>query len=156
MVVRLPRSLTRKRAELAFERQQLRLRLVEVEQALSALDYSIKVVAPSWTPPRKVSAPAKKTLLPRGSVAKACLQFLRQRQELSTPELVQLVAAKHHLTFSDRRAEQDFASSVAMALRRYERQGVLQVVGKDERTGALRWRVAPLPDGRLVVVPQAA
>ena len=37
--------------------------------------------------------------------------------------------------------EQDFASVVAIALRRYERQGVLETVGKDAKTQALSWRL---------------
>ena len=54
-------------------------------------------------------------------LSRDCVHFLKSDGELWTPE---------------REEEQDFASAVAMALRRYERQGPLEVVGKDGKTQA--------------------
>jgi hypothetical protein len=152
VVAKLPRTLTRRRAELAYERQQLKDRLSVVERELESLDYSLRVVSPSWMPPKRVTPPAKPTLLPRGAVARGCLQLLRQREELATPELASLIAANHQLAFASRRAEEDFASSVAVALRRHERAGLVRAVSKDDRTGALRWRLNTGTDGRLAIV----
>lgn len=76
-----------------------------------------------------------------GKVATGCLEALRRQPEMATPELVRLISAQNRLTFADKKAEQDFASNVAMTLRRYERQGLVEKVGEDERTGALRWRL---------------
>lgn len=89
-------------------------------------------------------------------LATACLEALRRQSEMSTPDLVRLIAAQNRLRFVDKKAEQDFASSVATALRRYERQGLVEEVGKDVRTGALRWRLRIGVAGRLSVLPRAA
>ena len=156
MAPRLPRSLTRKRDELARERQGLRARLTEVDAELQALDYALRVVSPGWVPPKRIPRQLRKTLLPRGTVAHACLQFLRQRGELTTPELAQLIARQHRLTFASKEAEEDFASGVAMALRRYQRQGIVDVTDKNKTTQALRWRLKTDADGRLAVVGKAA
>jgi len=156
MATRLPRALTRKRAELAFERQTLKNRLTDVERELAALDYALKVAAPGWAPPKKVSRPARAGLVPRGGIAPACLQLLRQRGELSTPELAKLAAARFRLSFGSKKAEQSFASTVTMALRRYERQGIAEVTGRDGRTGAIRWRLRTGADGRVTLAGKAA
>lgn len=156
MVTRLPKVLTRKHAELAFERQQLQARLVEVEKELAALDFSIRVVSPTWAPPKRATRPKRKALLPHGAVSTGCLQLLRQQRELDTPELTRLIAARHRVAFASRQSELDFASSVAMALRRHERRGLVAIVGKDDRTGALRWRLNIDAEGRLTMVAQSA
>ena len=156
MAPRLPRSLTRKRDELARERQGLRSRLTEVDAELQALDYALQVVSPTWVPPKRIPRQLRKTLLPRGTVAQACLQFLRQREELTTPELAQLIARQHRLTFASKAAEEDFASGAGMALRRYQRQGILDVTDKNKTTQALRWRLNTGADGRLTVVGKVA
>jgi hypothetical protein len=61
---------------------------------------------------------------------------------ISTPELADQVAEECEVTFKTPVAREDFASSVAMALRRYQRKGLLEVVGEHPRTGALKWRYA--------------
>jgi hypothetical protein len=83
------------------------------------------------------------------------LEALRRQKEVTTPELARLLVAQIRLTLADKQAEQDFASSVAMAMRRYERQGLVEEVGKEERTGALRWRLRIGADGRLNLVARA-
>ena len=115
------------------------------------------MVEPGWKAPKTLPRLQKRvTALPWGKVATGCLEALRRQSEMSPPELACLIAAQNRLTFVDKKAEQDFASSVAMALRRYERQGLVEEVGKDERTGALRWRLRTGADGRLSVLPRAA
>ena len=154
--MRTPRLLKERRAELAYERVHLLKRMAEVDKELGALDYSLRIIDADWTPPARATKPAQPTLLPRGAVAEACLQFLRQHAELWTPELAKLISSRYQLTFADKRADQDFASSVAMALRRYERQGLLEVVDKDPRTLALKWRLRTGPDGRLSLLRRVA
>jgi len=156
MATRIPTSLTRKRNELARERQNLKVRLAAVEAELQALDYALRVVSPEWVPPKRIPRHLRKTLLPRGTVAQACLQLLRQREELTTPELAQLIARQHRLTFAGKKAEEDFASGVAMALRRYQRQGIVEVTGENKTTRALRWRLNTGADGRLSIVGKVA
>ena len=156
MLTRTPRALTDKRAELAYERAELARRSAQLDAEIDALDYALRVVEPSWQPPRHIRKPAKQTRLPRGAVAQGCLQYLRQHTELWTPDLAKLIAERYRLTFADKRAEQDFASSVAMALRRYERQGLLEVIDKDPHTLALKWRLRVGADGRLALVRSAA
>lgn len=154
-MARLPRSLTQKYTALARERADLKARLTAVEAELTSVAYALKVIDPAWTPPARL--PRRQTRitgLPRGAVAGACLELLRRSAELSTPEIAARIAMQHRLKFADSQAELDFASSVAMALRRYERQGLVEVIGKDERTGALRWRLRVTSEGRLSVVPR--
>ena len=154
--MRTPRPLKGRRAELAYERVQLLKRLAQVDKEMAALDYALRILDADWTPPARVTKPGQPTLLPRGAVAEACLQFLRQHVELWTPDLAKLIAERYKLTFKDKRADQDFASSVAMALRRYERRGLLEVIDKDPRTLALKWRLRMGPDGRLSLVRRVA
>lgn len=138
--------------DLSIERADLLTRLAALDQELSALEHSIGVVDPAWTPPKKLRRPAKGTRLPRGAVAQTCLELLRQRGALWTHELAQLVAARYRLAFEDRRAELDFASAVAMAMRRYERRGLLDVLEKDQKSAALRWALRQEVFGNVVPI----
>jgi hypothetical protein len=156
MATRLPRVLTRRYAETAAERQKLQERLGQVEAELSALSLAIRLVAPDWKPPKAVLRPRRPSVLPRGAVSEACLQILRQRQELSTPELAELVAARHRLTFKTREAKDDFGCCVLTALRRYEKQGLLEGLGKRGSTKALSWRIRVGANGRMKPLERAA
>ena len=129
-MTRLPRSLTKKYVELARESQSLKLRLAEVATELAAVVYALKVVEPQWKAPKALPrAQQRVTALAWGKVATGCLEALRRQDELGTPELVRILVLQNRLTFPERKAELDFASSVAMALRRYERQGLVEEVG---------------------------
>ncbi len=150
MTTRTPRKLKQRRAELAFERHALTSRLTEVERELQSLDYALRVLDPEWAPPKKVAAPMKRGPLPRGAVAAGCLRFLRQREVLWTPDLAQLIRDSNRLAFATRKQADDFASSVAMALRRYERVGVVEAVEQDPKTRAIRWRLRKDGEGRLL------
>lgn len=140
---------------MAYERAQLARRMAQLDDEIEALDYALRVLDPDWQPPRRISKPVRQTLLPRGAVAQGCLQYLRQHEALWTADVARLLAERFRLTFDDKRAEQDFASSVAMALRRYERQGLLEVVDRDSRTAALKWRLRTGSDGRLALLRAA-
>jgi len=156
MAPRLPRILTRRYAESAQERDTLKARLQQVETELAALSLAITLVAPGWAPPKAVSGPRRPSLLPRGAVSESCLQILRQRQELSTPELTELIAARHRVTFRTKQSRDDFGCCVLTALRRYEKQGLLESIGKRGTTKALLWRISTGANGRIRPVERAA
>jgi hypothetical protein len=138
---RVPHQLTEKYEALFIERTAALSRIEELDRELDYLDYSLRLIAPDWAPAEKRAKKLKASRLPRGVLSRDCLHFLKADGELWTPELVYRLAQRHHLKFANREEEQDFASAVAMALRRYERQGALQVAGKDSKTQALRWRL---------------
>jgi len=119
MAARIPLKLTRKRNALAYEREQLQARVRTVEEELRALDFAITVVEPSWKPPKRARRPPRPYRLAKGKITAETLRTLKERE--------------------------DFASSVAMALRRFERRGVLEITQKNSRTGALHWRLRPTP-----------
>ena len=153
----IPRPLTAKYNALATERQQLKARLVELETELCAVTYALKVVSPGWVPPKAVKrAYRRSTALPKGKLATTCLELLRRRTELSTPELTKLVAAQNKLTFDTKESEKSFASSVVTSLRRCEKQGLVQAVATEAHSKAILWRLCTNADGRLNVVRKAA
>jgi hypothetical protein len=138
---RVPHQLTDKYEALLNERTAALTRIEELDRELDYLDYSLRLLAPDWAPAAKHAKRPKASRLPRGVLSRDCLHFLKTDGELWTPELVSRLAERHHLKFASRGEEQDFASAVAMALRRYERQGALEIAGKDAKTQALRWRL---------------
>jgi hypothetical protein len=142
MRIRIPLSLTKKRVVLQYEKQELQKRLARLTTEIEAIDYAIKIVAPGWISP---AAPAKrppaKSRLPHGAVAETCLELLRDRHEASTRQITELTTKRYGLVHKTKAEMQDFASAIAMALRRFERKGVVEVTGRDRRTGQLRWRL---------------
>lgn len=149
------RKLQSRHMELSIERADLLTRLAETDRKLTALEQSIVLVDPAWEPPQKLRKPAKGTRLPRGAVAQSCLALLRQNGPMWTHELAPLIAARYKVQFDSRRAELDFASAVAMALRRYERRGLVDVLQRDEKTAALRWALRPAVFGDVVALRAA-
>ena len=137
----IPRQLTDKYDDLVRERLTVTARLDEIGRELSALEYSLELLDPEWEPPVKIPRLQKNHRLPSGTVSKDCLILLQQRGALWTREVVDLVAARRKLKFTDRHDQGRFASSVAMALRRYQRRGFLEIVERDERTNTLKWRI---------------
>lgn len=137
---RAPRQLTEKYEELLRERAAALSRIEELDRELDYLDYSLRLLAPDWSPLARPAKKLKASRLPRGVLSRDCLHFLKSEGELWTPELVIRLAQRHRLSFANEE-EQDFASAVAMALRRFERQGAVEVAGKAAKFQALRWRV---------------
>lgn len=138
---RAPRQLTDKYEALLGERSAALARIEELDRELDYLNYSLKLLAPVWTPAAKVPRKLKASRLPRGAVARDCLHFLRTDGELWTSELVGRLTQRHHLKFASREDEEDFASAVAMAFRRYERQGSVTITERNAKTRALRWQL---------------
>lgn len=142
-VTRLPRQLTEKHHDLMRERVQVVARVEELDRELAALEYAIRVLDPAWEPPVRTQKKQRPSRLPVGVLSRDCVAALKQQGEMWTPEVVALVAKRRHIRFVDRKEELDFASAVAMALRRYERQGFLETTERDPRTQALKWRIRP-------------
>lgn len=149
MAARLPRALTRKRNALAYERAELRTRLSQVEDEIHALDYAIAVLDPEWKPATKPRRPRSPARWPRGTLTTTCLRLLRQQPGLSATELARLAAPQCGIALTTRGQRHDLASAITMSLRRYERKGLVEIAGKEESTGALRWRVCTLSAGRV-------
>jgi hypothetical protein len=143
MRIRIPLSLTKKRVALQYEKQELEKRLAQLTAEIAALDYAIKIVAPAWIAPvAPAKRPPAKSPLPHGAIAESCLELLRDRHEAGTSEITELIVKRYGLVLKGKTEQQDLASAVAMALRRFERKGVVEVTGRDRRTGQLRWRLS--------------
>lgn len=50
MATRVPRELTKKYTALSCERDELRVRLLQIDEEIRALDYAIAVLDPQWKP----------------------------------------------------------------------------------------------------------
>ena len=149
MAARLPRELIRKRSALSYERAELRARLSQVEDEIRALDYAIAVLDPEWKPSGKLRKPRAPARWPRGALTTTCLRLLRQQPGLSATELAKLVAPQCGIVLTTKDQRHDLASAITMSLRRYERKGFVEVAGKEESTGSLRWRICALSAGRV-------
>ena len=137
----IPRPLTDRYDDLLREQLATSTRLDEIRRELGALEYSLQILDPEWEPPAKPPRTQKPHRLPTGTVSKDCLVMLQQHGELWTRELVNLLIVRRKLKFTDRHDAGRFASAVAIALRRYERRGFLEIVDRDERTNTLKWRI---------------
>ena len=71
---RIPRSLTKKRNQLAYEGEQMRAHLAAVVTELAALDHALSVIDPGYKAPRKATASAQRprTALYSSSSAAPC------------------------------------------------------------------------------------
>ena len=124
----LPRPLLRKHNELAHELQTLEAQANQVRAQLQTVDGAIRLLDPRWKPPKlsKKRLPVQKGRLPPGEAARLSLMALKGvNGGLTTPDIVDGIAKEKSLTFTDRQDREDFASSVAMALRRYQRRGLV-------------------------------
>jgi hypothetical protein len=140
---RLPRPLTDKYHELMRERVEAAARIEELDRELASLDYALRLLDPAWQPPRRTQKAQRPSRLPPGLLSRDCLSVLKDQGEMWTPDVVAVIAKRRRVQFVDRKDELDFASAVAMALRRYERKGFLEVVERDNTTKALRWGIRP-------------
>lgn len=138
---RLPRQLTAKYHDLMRERVEAAARIEELDREIAALEYAMRVLDPEWEPPARTQKKQRPSRLPPGVLSRDCLAVLKEAGELWTPEVAQRIAQRRRIQFIDRKDELDFASAVAMALRRYERQQFLEVVDREARTGAFKWRI---------------
>lgn len=136
----IPRPLLRKHLELAHELQAVEGRVAEVREQLQTIVSAIRLLDPRWQPPKvgRGRLPSFKGRLPAGDVSRLSMRALGSGNPLTSAEIVDLIADERSLTFASRQDREDFASSVAMALRRYERRGLVaseSIPG----TNKLRW-----------------
>jgi hypothetical protein len=143
---RVPRSLTKKRNQLAYEAEQMRARLAVVGTELAALDYALTIIEPNYKPPRNATAPRRAALLPAGGIARACRQLLPANPGIDTTSFAKLVANGLKIKLKTKEQRFRFASAVAMSLRRFEKRGSAVNLGKDPKTGTMRWRARTLDE----------
>jgi hypothetical protein len=157
MRIRIPVPLAKQRNSLHRERLDIEKRLAQVARELESLDYAIKIISPGWKPP---SSPPRRALtpsrLPHGTIAENCLEFLRDHHEGDTSQITTSIKKRYDVQLKSKREEQDFASAVATALRRYQRKGVVEIAGRHMRTGTLRWRLCTTTTGALRIVRKVA
>lgn len=139
----LPRPLLRKRDELARELAILERQAHGLRDKLSTLDGAIRLLEPAWKPPKAIAKrrPQYRGRLPQGEAARASLRALKRAgRAMNTGELVAALEAERGLKFSSRKDREDFASSITMAMRRYEAKGLIaaELVGKGT---ALLWHL---------------
>jgi hypothetical protein len=115
MATRIPTSLTRRHADLAFERRQLEIRARDVESELKALEYSLKVIDPNWQPALRLRMRPAKSRFPRGVIGRSCLQILSQGQAINSTDLASLVAERCGVKFAAKNDRLTFASAVALS-----------------------------------------
>jgi hypothetical protein len=152
---RIPRSLTKKRNQLAYEGEQLRARLAAVVTELAALDYALAVIDSGYRPPKNATAPRRPALLPAGGIARACRQLLPAHPGIDTTSFAKVVGKVLKIKLKTKEERFRFASAVAMSLRRFEKRGSAINLGKDPKTGALRWRARSLDERKLSLVGAA-
>jgi hypothetical protein len=153
---RVPRCLTKKRNQLAYEAEQMRARLAVVGTELAALDYALTIIEPEYKPPRNATAPRRPALLPAGGIARACRQLLPSNPGIDTTSFAKLVASGLKIKLKTKEERFRFASAVAMSLRRFEKRGSAVNLGKDPKTGTLRWRARSLDERKLSLVRSAS
>jgi hypothetical protein len=141
VAARIPLKLLRKRNALAYELQQILERANTIEEELQALDYAITLIEPSWRPPDRASRPGRAHRLPFGKITSETLGAVRDRPGANSLELADIVAARCKVKLPTETDRKDFSKSVTVALRRFERRGLLEIVRKDKRSGVLHWQV---------------
>lgn len=140
----LPRQLTNKRAELAHELAGVMHRAQTLRHALNQVDATLRMLDPDFKPsktkPRKPAS--SRGWLPHGDAARLSLVALKEAgKPQTTPEVANRVAELGGVKLGNRRDAEDFASSIAMALRRYEKKKMVELVGERGSHHELRWRL---------------
>jgi hypothetical protein len=141
---RLPRQLLSKRAEIAYELAGHLHRVDELESQLGHIDAALKLLDPAFKPPkqRPRKPPKSRRWLPHGDAARLSLAALRQAAKpLTTPDVVAHITKVKNLSFANRVDAEDFASSIAMALRRYAKKGAVENVGGPGTHRELSWQL---------------
>ena len=106
----------------------LNLQAQKLRVKLGMLDGTIKLFDPRWKPAKGIAKrrPTRQGRLPVGEAARAGIKALKQAgKELSTADIVAAVAKEHDLAFATPKDREDFASCITMAMRRYEKRGLV-------------------------------
>lgn len=130
---RLLSGLHARRKELLEEISQAEALLRQHYSTLRSLDHLIRVEDPAADLPpvrnRKVPERQKmETTLARGEVSRLCLDALRKApgEVRSSRHVVDYIVREKQLTFATKDDENDFASSVTMALGRHAKRNIIE------------------------------
>lgn len=130
---RLLTGLHARRKELLEEISQVEVLLRQHYQTLRSLDHLIRVEDPQADLPpvrnRKLAERQKmETTLARGEVSRLCLGALRQApgEVRSSRQVLDYIVREKQLTFASKDEENDFASSVTMALNRHAKRNIIE------------------------------
>jgi hypothetical protein len=148
MTIRIPTALSRRHTDLSLERRQLEVRSRDIEFELKALEYSLRVVNPNWRPQKRFRARPAKRRFQKGVIGKSCLQILSRGEAIDSTELARLVAECCGAKFAGKSDRLTFASAVTLAVRRYQRRGLVEELGRRAINEPILWRIRRV-DGRL-------
>jgi hypothetical protein len=147
---RLLSGLYARRKELLEEISQAEALLRRHYQTLRSLDYLIRVEDLQADLPavrnRKLPERAKmETTLARGEVSRLCLDALRQTpgSVRSSRYVMEYIVREKQLTFLGKDDENDFASSVTMALNRHAKRNIIERLAAGPG-GLGQWKVPSL------------
>lgn len=141
-------GLLARRQQLVVEISAAEARLRHQYETLQSLDHLIRLEDEEIELPRvPFSANLEKrraSTLIHGEVGRLCLEALRGRpgEVLTTREVIDYIARKRELVFATRTQQKHFSSSVAMALARYGRKGLVLKVGS-KSNGQGMWTIPP-------------
>lgn len=102
---------------------------------LESLDHLIRLEDESVDLPQIPYSPKLErkvvSTLPHGDVGKLSMDALREAQGevLTTRQVIEYIIRQREITFANARQQKDFSSSVAMALSRCARRGLITKVG---------------------------
>ena len=144
---RLLTGLLARRAETVADISRVEAQLRQHYETLRSLDHLIRVEDPEADLPtirntKIPDRPKTASTLVRGEVSRLCLDALREVAggTLSSRQVTDYLVRRRQLVFASKREDQDFASSVTMALGRQAKRGVIERVGNGpNREG--QWRV---------------
>jgi hypothetical protein len=130
---RLLSGLHARRKELLGEISQAEALLRRHYQTLRSLDHLIRLEDPEADLPpvrnRKLAErPKMETTLARGEVSRMCLDALRQAPGVvrSSRDVMDYIVREKQLAFLSKEDENDFASSVTMALNRHAKRNIIE------------------------------
>lgn len=130
---RLLSGLHARRKELLEEISKTEALLRRQYQTVRSLDHLIRLEDPSAELPpvrnRKLpERPKMETTLARGEVSRMCLDALRQTTGVvrSSRDVMDYIVREKQLAFLSKDEENDFASSVTMALNRHAKRNIIQ------------------------------
>lgn len=146
---RLLSGLLARRTDLAEEVSKAEAQLRQHYETLRSLDHLIRLEDPEVELPpirnaKLADRPKTASTLVRGDVSRLCLDALREAAGaiLTSRQVADYIVRRRQLVFATKREDNDFASSVTMALARHAKRQLVEKVGNgSNREG--HWRVSP-------------
>jgi hypothetical protein len=114
--------------------------LIAASQALSVIRAEARTSTTARPAPRRAPASRRAEVLDAETMRAGIFHFLEQAPR-TTRELMDAMIESARLQFRDGKQKNNFSIRIAIALRRYEGQGVVRVVGKEP----LRWALVRRP-----------